>query len=55
MSRVSLQEVCDAAGWSSAHTFVRFYNLDMIHTRTGTSQYGVVGINIPIASTSDAV
>jgi len=67
---VSLQEVCDAVGWFSPHTFVRFYNLNlvstrgclcprfvfaMIHTRTGTTQYGVGGIIVPIASTSDAV
>ncbi len=25
ISGVALQEVCDAAGWSSPHTFVRFY------------------------------
>ncbi len=24
-----LQQVCDAAGWSSPHTFVRFYSLDV--------------------------
>ena len=32
ISGVSLQEVCDAAGWSSPHTFVRFYNLDVVST-----------------------
>ncbi len=29
ISGVALQEVCDAAGWSSPHTFVRFYFLDL--------------------------
>ncbi|XDV38776.1 hypothetical protein PO909_008118 [Leuciscus waleckii] len=29
ISGVSLQDVCDAAGWSSPHTFVRFYSLDL--------------------------
>ncbi|XDV35947.1 hypothetical protein PO909_005809 [Leuciscus waleckii] len=29
LSGVSLQEVCDAAGWSSPLTFVRFYSLDL--------------------------
>ncbi|CAM4662369.1 unnamed protein product [Leuciscus chuanchicus] len=29
ISGVSLQDVCDAAGWSSRHTFVRFYSLDL--------------------------
>ena len=32
LSGVSLQVVCDAAGWSSPHTFVRFYNLDVAAT-----------------------
>ncbi len=32
ISGVSLQEVCDAAGWSSLHTFVRFYSLDLDST-----------------------
>ncbi|KAK3568529.1 hypothetical protein QTP86_008616 [Hemibagrus guttatus] len=26
---VPLQEICDAADWSSLHTFIRFYNLDL--------------------------
>ncbi len=26
---VPLEEICVAAGWSSPHTFVRFYNLDL--------------------------
>ncbi len=26
---VPLEDICDAAGWSSPHTFVRFYNLDV--------------------------
>lgn len=26
---VSLQDICVAAGWSSPHTFVKLYNLDM--------------------------
>ncbi|KAK3552531.1 hypothetical protein QTP86_013908 [Hemibagrus guttatus] len=26
---VPLQEICAAAGWSSPHTFIRFYNLDL--------------------------
>ncbi len=25
---VPLEDICVAAGWSSPHTFVRFYNLD---------------------------
>ncbi|XP_048024136.1 LOW QUALITY PROTEIN: uncharacterized protein LOC125253920 [Megalobrama amblycephala] len=28
----SLQDVCDAAGWSSPHTFMRFYDLDLSST-----------------------
>jgi len=28
ISGVSLLDVCNAAGWSSPHTFVRFYDLD---------------------------
>ncbi len=32
ISGVALQEVCDAAGWSSPHTFVRFYSLDLDST-----------------------
>ncbi|XDV42657.1 hypothetical protein PO909_011277 [Leuciscus waleckii] len=28
-SGIALQEVCDAAGWSSPLTFVRFYSLDL--------------------------
>ncbi len=26
---VPLEDICVAAGWSSLHTFVRFYNLDL--------------------------
>ncbi len=26
---VPLEDICMAAGWSSRHTFVRFYNLDV--------------------------
>ncbi len=29
ISGVALQEVCDAAGWSSLHTLIRFYYLDL--------------------------
>ncbi len=32
ISGVSLQEVCDVAGWSSPHTFIRFYSLDLDST-----------------------
>ncbi len=32
ISGVALQEVCDAAGWSSPYTFVRFYSLDLDST-----------------------
>ncbi len=32
ISGVALQEVCDATGWSSPHTFVRFYSLDLDST-----------------------
>ena len=32
MSGVALKDVCDAAGWSSPHTFVRFYSLDLDFT-----------------------
>ncbi len=28
-TRVSISEICEAAGWSSPSTFVRFYNLDV--------------------------
>ncbi|XP_051759480.1 uncharacterized protein LOC127517619 isoform X1 [Ctenopharyngodon idella] len=30
-----LQHVCDAAGWSSPHTFIRFYSLD-VHVTLGS-------------------
>ncbi len=30
---VALQDVCAAAGWSSPHTFIRFYSLDLTSTR----------------------
>ncbi|KAI2653825.1 putative V-type proton ATPase subunit H 2 [Labeo rohita] len=30
-----LQQVCDAAGWSSPHTFIRFYSLD-VHATPGS-------------------
>ena len=33
---VSVGEICRAAGWSSAHTFVRFYMLDV--TESSVSQ-----------------
>ncbi len=26
---VLLEDICVAAGWSSPHTFIRFYNLDL--------------------------
>jgi len=32
LSGVSLQDVCDVTGWSSLHTFVRFYHLDFSST-----------------------
>ncbi len=32
ISGVALQEVCDMAGWSSPHTFIRFYSLDLDST-----------------------
>ncbi len=32
ISGVALQEVCDAAGWSSLLTFIRFYSLDLNST-----------------------
>ncbi len=32
ISGVALQEVCDAAGWSSPHTFIIFYYLDLDST-----------------------
>ncbi|XP_067247019.1 uncharacterized protein [Chanodichthys erythropterus] len=32
MSGVSLDDICGAAGWSSQHTFIRFYNLDVNYT-----------------------
>ncbi len=32
ISGVALQEVCDVAGWSSPHTFIRFYSLDLDST-----------------------
>ncbi len=28
-SGVSMHDICDAAGWSTPQTFVRFYNLDL--------------------------
>ncbi len=63
ISGVALQEVCDASGWSSPHTFVRFYSLDLDSTpgsqvlssqccsldshRTGTRHYGDVVLTLP--------
>ncbi|KAK9957703.1 hypothetical protein ABG768_011926 [Culter alburnus] len=32
MSGVPIGDICDAAGWSCQHTFVRFYNLDVSST-----------------------
>ncbi len=32
---VPLEDICMAAGWSSPHTFVRFYNLD-VNTAPGS-------------------
>ncbi len=29
---VALQDICSVADWSSLHTFVRFYNLDLTST-----------------------
>ncbi len=29
MAGVPMQDICDAAGWSTPLTFVRFYNLDL--------------------------
>ncbi len=68
ISGVALQEVCDAAGWSSPHTFIRFYYLNLdsrqvpkcsrpsavcyIWYRTGTRHYGGVILTFPIASKS---
>ena len=34
-----LQLVCDAAGWSSLHTFIRFYSLD-VHATPGSHVLG---------------
>lgn len=57
----SLKEVCDAAGWSSLLTFVRFYDLDAYpgcsclrlcspeFTPDRHCLYGGVDINLPIA------
>ena len=32
LAGVSLQEVCDAAGWASPHTFIKHYSLDLSST-----------------------
>lgn len=32
LSGVSLDDICGAAGWSSQHTFIRFYNLNISST-----------------------
>ncbi|XDV34775.1 hypothetical protein PO909_004902, partial [Leuciscus waleckii] len=32
LAGVSLQEVCDAAGWASPHTFIKHYSLDLPST-----------------------
>ncbi len=32
---VPLEDICMAAGWSSPHTFVKFYNLD-VNTAPGS-------------------
>jgi hypothetical protein len=32
LAGISLQEVCDAAGWASPHTFIRHYSLDLSST-----------------------
>ncbi len=32
---VPLEDICMAAGWSSPHTFVKFYNLD-VNTTPGS-------------------
>ncbi len=56
ISGVALQEVCDVAGWSSPHTFIRFYSLDLdsrpsaarlYSHRTATRLYGDVVLTFP--------
>ncbi len=37
---VPLEDICMAAGWSSPHTFVRFYNLD-VNTTPGSQVLSV--------------
>ncbi len=37
---VPLEDICMAAGWSSPHTFVRFYNLD-VNTAPGSQVLSV--------------
>lgn len=32
LSGVPLQEICDAAGWATPHTFIRFYSLHLPST-----------------------
>ncbi len=59
ISGVAFQEVCDAAGWSSPHTFIRFYSLDL-HSTPGSQvllvrfhtvrRYGHVILTFPKAS-----
>ncbi len=39
---VPLEDICVAAGWSSPHTFVKFYNLD-VDTAPGSQILSVVG------------
>ncbi len=42
---VPLEDICVAAGWSSPHTFVRFYNLD-VDTAPGSQVLSVEGLQI---------
>ncbi len=37
---VTLEDICMAAGWSSPHAFVRFYNLD-VNTAPGSQVLSV--------------
>ncbi len=38
--RVLLEDICVAAGWSSLHTFIKFYNLDL-YTAPGSQVLSV--------------
>ncbi len=47
-SGLSISEICEAAGWASASTFVRFYNLDVpaLQARVLSAQLAILWVHL---------